>query len=322
MASDPRTRVTARAPAQGGFFARLADEPALLMVLTGLFWAGNAIVARSIAGEVPPIGLAFWRWAVAALVVLPFAWPHVRRDAKAMLADWPTMLLLSALGISFFNAGLYLAAQSTTALNIVMLQSAVPVLIVVASFILFRDAVTPRQACGIAISLTGALTLISHGDIGVLTHFELNSGDLWMLAAGVSYAVYTAMLRKRPAVHGLSFLFATFAIGAALLLPFYVAESLYARPMPLNWHAFLAVGYVAVFASVVAYFCFNRTVELLGANAAGLTVHLVPLFGTLLAVALLGESLHLYHALGIGLIAAGILLATRSTVVAKKRITT
>jgi drug/metabolite transporter (DMT)-like permease len=92
--------------------------------------------------------------------------------------------------------------------------------------------------------------------------------------------------------------------------------------MPLNWHAFLAVGYVAVFASVVAYFCFNRTVELLGANAAGLTVHLVPLFGTLLAVALLGESLHLYHALGIGLIAAGILLATRSTVVAKKRITT
>jgi drug/metabolite transporter (DMT)-like permease len=235
----------------------------------------------------------------------------VRRDAKTMLADWPTMLLLSALGISFFNAGLYLAAQSTTALNIVMLQSAVPVLIVVASFILFRDAVTPRQACGIAISLTGALTLISHGDIGVLTHFELNSGDLWMLAAGVSYAVYTAMLRKRPPVHGLSFLFATFAIGAALLLPFYVAESLHARPMPLNWHAFLAVGYVAVFASVVAYFCFNRTVELLGANAAGLTVHLVPLFGTLLAVALLGESLHIYHALGIGLIATGILLATR-----------
>jgi drug/metabolite transporter (DMT)-like permease len=311
MASDPGTRSTARAPASVSPLTQLANEPRLLMVLTGMFWAGNAIVARSIADEVPPIGLAFWRWAVAALVVLPFAWPHVRRDAKEMLADWPTMLLLSALGISFFNSGLYLAAQSTTALNIVMPQSAVPVLIVVASFILFRDAVTPRQACGIAISLTGALTLISHGDIGVLTHFELNSGDLWMLAAGVSYAVYTALLRKRPAVHGLSFLFATFVIGAALLLPFYVAESLHARPMPLNWHAFLAVGYVAVFASVIAYFCFNRTVELLGANAAGLTVHLVPVFGTLLAVALLGESLHIYHALGIGLIAAGILLATR-----------
>jgi drug/metabolite transporter (DMT)-like permease len=312
MASDPRTRSTARVPASTSLLAGLGNEPRLLMVLTGLFWAGNAIVARSIAGEVPPIGLAFWRWAVAALVVLPFAWPHVRRDARTMLADWPTMLLLSALGISFFNAGLYLAAQSTTALNIVMLQSAVPVLIVVASFILFRDAVTARQACGIAISLTGALTLISHGDIGVLTHFALNTGDLWMLAAGVSYAVYTAMLRKRPAVHGLSFLFATFAVGAALLMPFYVAESVHTRPMPFSWHALLAVGYVAVFASVVAYFCFNRTVELLGANAAGLTVHLVPLFGTLLAVLLLGESLHIYHALGIALIAAGILLATRA----------
>ena len=133
-----------------------------------------------------------------------------------------------------------------------------------------------------------------------------------MLAASVSYAIYTALLRKRPAVHGLSFLFATFVIGAALLLPFYVFESVHVRPMPLNWHALLAVSYVAVFASVVAYLCFNRTVELLGANAAGLTVHLVPLFGTLLAVLLLGERLHAYHALGIAMIAAGILLATRA----------
>jgi drug/metabolite transporter (DMT)-like permease len=321
MASDPRTRSTARVPASVSPLTQLANEPRLLMVLTGMFWAGNAIVARSVAGEIPPIGLAFWRWAVGALVVLPFAWPHVRRDVKAMLGDWPTMLLLSALGISFFNSGLYLAAQSTTALNIVMLQSAVPVLIVAASYFLFRDLVTARQACGIAISLLGALTLISHGDLGVLTHFALNTGDLWMLAASVSYAVYTTLLRKRPAVHGLSFLFATFVIGAALLLPFYVFESVHVRPMPFNWHALLAVGYVAVFASVVAYLCFNRSVELLGANTAGLAVHLVPVFGTLLAVLLLGERLHAYHALGIALIAAGILLATRPGV-ARQEMTT
>jgi drug/metabolite transporter (DMT)-like permease len=235
----------------------------------------------------------------------------VRRDARALLADWRMLLLLSALGISFFNAGLYLAAQSTTALNIVMLQSAVPVLIVAASFILFRDLVTPRQAVGIAISLVGALTLISHGDFGVLVHFDFNAGDLWMLAASVAYAIYTALLRKRPAVHGVTFLFAICAVGAVLLLPFYVAETVHSRPMPLNWHTLLAVGYVAVLASAVAYYCFNRTVELLGANTAGLTVHLVPVFGTLLAVIILGEQLHIYHLLGIGLIAAGILLATR-----------
>jgi drug/metabolite transporter (DMT)-like permease len=308
MASN--TDTSERRTGSASWLGRLADEPRLLMLLTGLFWAGNAIVARSVAGEVPPIALAFWRWAVAALVVLPFAWPHVRRDAKALLADWQIMLVLSALGIAFFNAGLYLAAQSTTALNIVMLQTMVPVLIVVASYVLFRDTVSVRQGIGIGISLAGALMLISHGTPEILTGLEFNNGDLWMLAAGVSYAIYAALLRRRPAVHGVSFLFATFVIGAALLLPFYIGESLHGRPMPLTWHALLAVVYVAVFASVVAYYCFNRMVDLLGANTAGLTVHLVPVFGTLLAVGILGEQLHIYHVLGIGLIALGILLAT------------
>jgi drug/metabolite transporter (DMT)-like permease len=301
----------ARDVASASWLRRLADEPRLLMLLPGLFWAGNAIVARGVAGEIPPIGLAFWRWTLAALVVLPFAWPHVRRDAKAMLASWRIMLVLSALGIAAFNTGLYLAAQSTTALNIVMLQSTVPVLIVVASFILFRDEVTKRQGLGIAISLAGALTLVSHGAPEALTSLALNAGDLWMLAAGVSYAIYTALLRRRPAVHGLSFLFATFVIGAALLLPLYIGETSGGHPMPLSWHALLAVGYVAVFASAVAYLAFNRTVELLGANTAGLSVHLVPVFGAILAIAVLGEQPHLYHLLGIGLIATGILLATR-----------
>jgi drug/metabolite transporter (DMT)-like permease len=301
----------ARDVASASWLRRLADEPRLLMLLPGLFWAGNAIVARGVAGEIPPIGLAFWRWTLAALVVLPFAWPHVRRDAKALLSSWRIMVVLAALGIAAFNTGLYLAAQSTTALNIVMLQSTVPVLIVVASFILFRDEVTKRQGLGIAISLAGALTLIAHGAPEVLTSLALNAGDLWMLAAGVSYAMYTALLRLRPAVHGLSFLFATFVIGAALLLPFYIGETWGGHPMPISWHAFLAVWYVAVFASAVAYLAFNRTVELLGANTAGLSVHLVPVFGAILAIALLGERPHLYHLLGIGLIATGILLATR-----------
>lgn len=309
MASNSDASERQTGPAN--WLARLADEPRLLMLLTGLFWAGNAIVARSVAGEVPPIGLAFWRWTLGALVVLPFAWPHVRRDATAMLADWRIMLVLSALGIAAFNAGLYLAAQSTTALNIVMLQTTVPVLIVLASYVLFRDAVTTRQAVGIAISLAGALTLISHGDPAMLLGLALNQGDLWMLAACASYAVYASLLRRRPAVHGLSFLFASFVVGAALLLPLYIGETLHTRAMPLNWHAALAVGYVAVFASVVAYLAFNRSVELLGANTAGLSVHLVPVFGTILAIALLGEQPHAYHVLGIGLIAVGILLATR-----------
>ncbi len=295
-------------------FSRLLDQPWLLMLLPGLVWAGNAVVARAMAGELPPIGLAFWRWLLAALIVLPFAWPHLRRDARVMRDHWPIMVVLSALGIAFFNAGLYIAAQTTTALNILMLQTSVPVLIVFATYLIFRDKVTVRQTAGIALSLAGALTLIVHGDAHVLTSLDFNVGDLWMLAASVVYAIYTAQLRLRPDVHGLSFLVATFFLGAMLLAPFYLAETLLMQhPMPLSGHALLAIGYVSVFASAVGYFAYNRTVELLGANTAGLSVYLVPVFGTILAIAALGERPHLYHVIGIGLIAGGILLATRRT---------
>lgn len=281
------------------------------MLVPGLVWAGNAIVARSVAGEVPPIGLAFWRWTLGAMIVLPIAWPHVRRDLPVLRACWRVMLLLSALGIGLFNTGLYLAAQSTTALNIVMLQTSIPVLIVLASFIIFHETVTFQQVIGIALSLAGALTLITHGDWQVLTGLAFNVGDLWMLGACLMYAGYTALLRLRPNVHALSFLFASFVIGALMLLPFYVGESLVSRPMPLNWQALLAILYVAVFASVLGYLAYNRTVAVLGASTAGLSVYLVPVFGTLLAMLLLGEHPQIYHAVGIGLIAAGIGLAAR-----------
>lgn len=291
------------------------------MLVPGLVWAGNAIVARSVAGEVPPIGLAFWRWTLGAIIVLPLAWPHVRRDLPVLRACWRVMLLLSALGIGLFNTGLYLAAQSTTALNIVMLQTSIPVLIVLASFLIFHETVTFQQVIGIVLSLAGALTLITHGDWHVLTGLAFNVGDLWMLGACLMYAGYTALLRLRPNVHALSFLFASFVIGALMLLPFYVGESLVSRPMPLNWQALLAILYVAVFASVLGYLAYNRTVAVLGASTAGLSVYLVPVFGTLLAMLLLGEHPQIYHAVGIGLIAAGIGLAARRSRVPPRSLT-
>jgi drug/metabolite transporter (DMT)-like permease len=289
----------------------LADEPRFLMLLPGLFWAGNAIVARSTVGVVPPIGLAFWRWILAAAIVLPFAWPHLVRDAGTLRRNWRIVTLLSALGISIFNTFLYLGAQTTMAINLVMLQSAIPVLVVGATFLLFRETVTARQAAGIAISLAGAITLIAHGDLGVLAHLDFHEGDLWMLAAVVTYAFYTALLRRRPDVHTLSFLFSIFFIGALLLLPPYLAETAMGHPVSLNVSLLLAVGYVAVFASILSYFAFNRTIELLGPNRGALAVHLVPVFGTILAMLFLGEAPHPYHAVGIGLIAVGIWLATR-----------
>ncbi|BAI70986.1 hypothetical protein AZL_003480 [Azospirillum sp. B510] len=295
-------------PAKG---LRLADQAWLLMMMPPLFWAGNAVMGRAVAGAVPPVGLAFWRWFLGMLIVLPFAWRHLRHDLTPMLARWKSVLLLATLGIGVFNTLQYIALNSTTALNCVMLQSSMPVMIVLMSVVLFRDRVGAMQGLGIVVSLAGATTLISHGDPATLLGLELNSGDLWMLAAVVIYAAYTTLLRRRPAVHGLSFVVVTFAIGALELLPFYIWESLGGHPMRVSGITLLAVGYTVLFPSIAAYLCFNRAVELLGPNTAGLAIHLVPVFGSLLAILFLGEQLHPYHGIGIALIAAGILLATR-----------
>jgi drug/metabolite transporter (DMT)-like permease len=290
---------------------RLIDQAWLLMMLPPLFWAGNAVMGRAVAGAVPPIGLAFWRWTLGTLIILPFAWRHLRHDLSPLLSGWKDVLVLGTLGIGLFNTFQYIALNSTTALNSVMLQSSMPVLIVLMSLLLFGDRVRPAQGLGIVVSLVGATILISHGDPAVLLGLQLNVGDVWMLAAIVIYAAYTTLLRRKPAVHGLSFVVATFAVGAVELLPFYLWETITQRAVEPTAVTFLAVGYVALFPSIVAYLCFNRVVELVGANTAGLAIHLVPVFGSLLAVLFLGEQPHLYHGVGIALIATGIALATR-----------
>jgi drug/metabolite transporter (DMT)-like permease len=290
---------------------RLYDQAWLLLVLPPLFWAGNAVIGRAVAGTVPPVGLAFWRWCLSALIVLPFAWPHLRRDLPTLIAHWRMVLLLSGLGVGLFNTLLYIGLNSTTALNGVMIQSSMPVLIVLMSLLLFGDRIVPRQAVGIAVSLTGALTLIARGDPAVLTGFAFNRGDLWIAAAVVSYAGYTTLLRRRPPVHALSFLAATFVLGASMLLPFYLGESLSGHPVAPNRTTLGAIVYVALFPSILAYLCYNRAVELIGANRTGLAIHLVPVFGSLLAILFLGEQLHLFHVAGIALIGAGIALAGR-----------
>src|SRR5215213_7228413 len=154
----------------------IADQAWLLMTLPGLFWAGNAVLGRAVAGEVPPVALAFWRWAVAAALVLPFAWCHLRRDLRPMLRAWPVMLALSALGVGSFNTCLYIAAQTTSALNIVLLQSAMPVLVVAATFLLFRETPSARQALGIPVSLAGALVLVARGGPFALAQLAFDTG--------------------------------------------------------------------------------------------------------------------------------------------------
>jgi drug/metabolite transporter (DMT)-like permease len=292
------------------WFARIFDMPYLLLPLAPLFWSGNFIVGRAVRAELPPLGLAFWRWCLSALIVLTVARPHLARDWPIIRAHWKILALLSICGIAAFNTLVYTGLQFTSAINGILLQSAIPVCIVAISYLLFRDTITLLQTGGILVSLVGAVVIITQGNLAIFTQFALNVGDLLIIIAVLSYAVYSVLLRKRPALHPLSFLAVTFTLGALILLPLYFWEHLFRQVMPVTRLTLLAVGYVAIFPSIVAYLCYNRGVELLGANWAGLFIHLMPVFGSLMAIVFLGETFRWFHGLGFVLIITGIVFTT------------
>ena len=289
----------------------IKDHPYLLLTMAVFFWAGNFILGRAFHSEIPPVALAFWRWVGAALLVTLPALPHLRRDRRALLQSWPAILLLSTLGIAAFNTLAYSGLQYTEAINAFLLQSLMPVLIVLFSFLIFREKVTRLQCVGILVSLCGAVTIIARGDAEILLSLSVNRGDLLVFSAIACYAGYTVMLRKRPHVHPLAFIATTFWLGSLILVPIYLWETLTVATLELKPTTMLVIGYVIVFPSIVSYLCYNRGVELVGANRAGLFIHLMPVFGSTMAVLFLGEVFCWYHGLGILLIGAGIYLATR-----------
>ncbi len=289
---------------------RIWNSAWTLLVLANLLWAGNIVLGRGMVGMVPPITLAYWRWTGAFLIAIGFAWPFLRRDWRVLLGRWRLMLLLSATGIATYNTMSYIGLTSTTALNVLLLQSAGPLIIILWAFALFGDRPSVWQAAGVALSLVGVAVIAAHGSLESLLHLSINRGDVWILVAMVIYGVYAALFRVRPATHPMSFLVATMGIGSTMILPFYLWEVAEGGRIDGGLPAWLALAYIAVFPSFVAYLFFNRGIELIGAARAGQSWHLMPVFGSILAVVFLGEQFHVYHAVGIALIAGGIVLAS------------
>lgn len=290
----------------------LYGQAYLLLIVTTLLWAGNIVLGRLVAGHVPPIALAFVRWGGAFLILLPFAWPHLKRDWPEILRHWPIMLVLSFTGIASYNTLVYFGLQFTGALTGVLLQSAQPLVIALVTFALFAERLSGRQAAGILLSLCGVVAIVSHGDLERLAAIRFNVGDILILVAVVLYAIYSALLRRRPAIHWISFLAATFLIGDVMLLPVFAWEISTGYVLRFDWLTVTACLYVAIFPSLVAYAFFNRGVELIGANRAGPFFHLMPLFGALMAVGFLGERFQWFHGLGMAAILSGVALATTS----------
>lgn len=294
-------------------FRRLWQSAPALLALTALFWAGNAVVGRAVADLLPPIAFAFWRWLAALVLLLPFAWPHLRADLPELRRRAGMVVLLSVLGVTAFNTLLYSALHETTAVNAVLVQSTMPLATMAAALLLFRERPAARQLLAILVSFAGVGVIMARGSPAGLLHLALNRGDVLVLAAAVSYSFYSALLRRRPAVHPLSFVAATFAVGDLMLLPLFAAEHLSGLRLQPTVPGIAAIGYAALFPSVLAGLCYNRGVELAGAVKAGQFLHLSPALGAGLAMLFLGERLHAFHLVGIALIAAGLAVASASS---------
>jgi drug/metabolite transporter (DMT)-like permease len=296
-------------PASSGGW--IANQPYLLLSITSLCWAGNAIVGRLAAGHIPPVTLSFLRWSLAFLILLPFSWKHLLRDWSAIRGKLGIMVIISVSGIGAFNTLQYWALEYTQALNTLLLQSAGPLVVAVWSLLLLGVRLTMAQAAGVVLSLIGVLVILLHGDLSTLSGIEFNKGDVIFIVALVIFGFYSVMTLKRPAIHALSFAAFTFGIGAACLVPLLIWE-LATRPvMALNTANLLSLFYVAVFPSTLAYLCYNRGIQLIGANRAAPFFHMVPLFGSVMAMVFLGERPKLFHFIGFALVLTGVFVASR-----------
>ncbi len=285
--------------------------PYLLLTLSALIWSGNFVLSRAMNSEIPPAGFVFWRWVVAAIILAPIALPKLRREWPIVRANLQLVLICGLCGVMLFNFLIYTAVHTTTAINASLVNSSIPVFIIMFSRIFFGQKVTLRQHAGIVLSLAGVATIILQGDLSRIRTLSFNRGDLLVLLAAVAWAVYSIALRRYPqGLNPFLFVFCIAICGLVFLAPVYALEIASGHLMTINAATLLSIGYVGVFASVVAVLTWNSGLRRVGAHLGGQFIHLMPAFSTILAVIFLGERLHSFHVAGITLIFTGILCAT------------
>jgi len=285
--------------------------PYLLLILTALFWSGNFVISRGMHADIPPFALSFWRWVVALLILACFGLRHLLAERKAVVRHRKFLITQGLLGVTGFNSLIYLAMQTTTAINAALVNSCTPILIVIISWLLYRERIRFRQGIGVMISLSGVLLIISRGELGALFHLQFNIGDVLVFIAAGLWAQYSVNLRNYPiGLHPLAYQVAIVIAGLTFLLPLYLLEIAAGKSLAVTPATVVSIFYVAIFASVLAFIFWNRAVTMLGANIAGPFIHLMPVFSTILAVVFLDETLTRIHILAILLIFGGIFMTT------------
>jgi len=290
---------------------RQAAYPYALLILTNFFWASNWVVGRGVHEAFPPVALSFWRWIIAASVLAPFALPRLKGKWHLVRSHWLLFLILGGTGVATFQSIIYIALNYTTAVNATILNASSPLVMVLMVWAIEGQPATLRQWLGMALTFVGVLLIVSRGDWRNLRDFHFNPGDLVVFISVPIWCLYSILLRHRPsAMDGMAFLFVLLLIGLAVLSPAYVYETIYVRTPVWSWSIAAIVIYIALTASVLGYIFWNRGVALIGPNRAGFTTPFQPVFTALLAVIVLGEEFHLYHAIGFAIVLAGWLLTT------------
>lgn len=296
-----------------GISAGILDQPYLLLVLAPLFWGGNVVAAKLVVGEISPFLLLACRCVLATLFILPFAYKHLRNDWAEVKRSWPVLMTYGIVGYAFFNVLLYIGLTMTTAVNSAIEQASLPMLILGANFLFFRVRANLLQIFGVLLAIFGVILTATHGDPLRLLRMDVNLGDGFVILACLAYTAYTLALRFRPKVHMLTFMAVSFtgaATTSVIMLAFFGgglgSVSTLAHASPTVW---LVIAYVATFPSMFSQIAYARGVELVGPNRAAPSHNLIPVFGTLGSVVILGESLEAYHFLAAAIIIVGIVLA-------------
>jgi len=283
----------------------------ILLVASSFFWSGNFFSGKvAHLTELSPFKLSFFRWLLALLILLPFTYTQIIKDYEYYRKNLLLMIIISILGVTIFNSFTYISLKTTMVINSTLMASVAPVLMIGFSWLIFRTRTTTFQFGGIFLSLLGALSIILKGNIFNLYNLYFTAGDLWMVTAVISWCLYSVLLKKiDPSMSQLASLEVMIIIGLIFIIPFYILESLNSTFMPSTTLDFAIISYVAIFASIVAFFSWNKGVSIIGPNRASLYLHLIPVFSSIWAISFLDEQFAFFHLIGVFFILSGIILS-------------
>jgi len=289
----------------------LLRSPHFLLLITTLCWAGNITLGKvATEGYVPAFALAFWRWLLALLILLPFAWTGVKRALPMVRGRWGYTVLLGILGVGCYNTAQYWGLQHTTALNTSLLLASMPAFMFLGTWLAGQERANSWQLTGLVAATIGILLVAFEGSFARALSLQFNVGDLAILFGVVTWVAYSVLIRRLPkGIDPLGLLAIVIMIGLVPIAPFWIWE-LATQPFPTITGAGAGiVVYTAIFPALIAFICWNRAVALGGANLAGIMNNLTTVFAVIFAVALLGEAFVWYHAAGMVLVFAGIYCA-------------